>query len=122
MLSITYGIDVKSVDNQFLNGNVGAGHALSAVMVPGKFPTDTIPIRACATTQTVTYKRLTNPMKAQYVPDRRFPRAGLKALAQEARDKFGMSVDGPLEHVESGEGFSHSTASDCLKDRVPLLR
>ena len=47
ILSITYGIDIKSVDDRFFNANLEASHATAAVMVPGKFLADGIPIRAC---------------------------------------------------------------------------
>jgi len=67
-------------------------------LVPGKFLADAIPI-------------------LRYIPDW-FPGAGFKALAKEARDKYEISLDGPMEHVKgamkSGEGFTQSITSDCL--------
>ena len=47
VLSITYGIDIRSPDDQFLNASIDAAHAASVVLVPGKFIADTFPIRAC---------------------------------------------------------------------------
>ena len=69
-------------------------------MVPGNFLADTIPIRACATTQTVIYKPLTNLVKVRYVPDW-FPGTGFKAVAKEGRDKFKISVNGPFDYVKN---------------------
>jgi len=46
VLSITYGIDVKSVDDPFLNESVEAAHATATAIVPGKFLVDIVPMRA----------------------------------------------------------------------------
>jgi len=99
-LSVTYGIDIKSVDDRFLNANLEASHAIAAAMVPGKFVADIIPIRACLCTQRVIYWYLTDPPTVQYIPDW-FPGAGFKALAKEARDKFKISVGGPFQYVKN---------------------
>ena len=100
-MSITYGINIKSIDNQFLNANLEASHAIAAVMVPGKFLADVIPIRACLCVQTViTNKHLTDPRIVRHVPDW-FPGTEFKALAKEARDKLERSIDGPLEYVKN---------------------
>jgi hypothetical protein len=78
---------------------------------------------------------LTNPWTVRYLPDW-FPGTGFKAVGKEARDKYQISIDGPMEYVknamkvsshnspvrffkptatnQSGEGFSHSITSDCL--------
>ena len=100
ILSITYGIDIKSADDRFLNANLEAAHALAAVLVPGKFLADVIPIRACLCAQTAVYRHLMNLLIVRYIPDW-FPGTGFKALAKEARDKFKISVDGPLEYVKN---------------------
>jgi len=99
-LSITYGMDIKSADDRFLNANLEAAHALAAVLVPGKFLVDVIPIRVCLRAQTVVYKHLMNLLIVRYIPDW-FPGTGFKALAKEAREKFKISVDGPLEYVKN---------------------
>ena len=114
VLSITYGIDIKSTDDKFLNANVEASHALATVLVPGKFLADTIPICTCLCIQTVTYKRLTNPLIVRYLPDW-FPGTGFKALAKEARDKFKVSIDAPLEYVKNTMKVRprSSLRSDC---------
>ena len=44
-MSVTYGIDVRSIDDPFLRATLEASHALVTVMVPGKFLADIIPIR-----------------------------------------------------------------------------
>ena len=47
ILSIAYGIDVKSASDPFLRATVNASHAAAATLVPGKFLVDAIPIRKC---------------------------------------------------------------------------
>ena len=44
ILSATYGIDVKSADDPFLNATLEASHTLAAALVPGKFLVDTVPL------------------------------------------------------------------------------
>jgi len=115
MLSITYGIDVKSVDDPFLDANVEAAHAMGTVLVPGKFLADTIPIRACLYARAVTYQHLTNPLVVRHIPDW-FPGTGFRALAKEARDKFKISINGPFEYVKNALKVSpqSSPRSDCV--------
>ena len=115
-LSIAYGIDIKSADNRFLNASIEASHAIVAVMAPGKFLADVIPIRACLCVQTVvTNKHLTDPRIVRHVPDW-FPGMEFKALAKEARDKFKISVDGPLEYVKNAMKVRprSTPTSDCV--------
>ena len=45
-MSITYGIDIKSADDRFLNASLEATHTIVAALVPGKFLVDVIPICA----------------------------------------------------------------------------
>jgi len=99
-MSITYGIDIKSADDRFLNANIEATHALAAMVVPGNFFADVIPIRACLCAKTVTYKHLTDPLIVRYLPDW-LPGMGFKALVKETRDKLTISVDGPLGYVKN---------------------
>ena len=56
ILSTTYGIDVKSIVDPFLNASLEASHTIAAAFVPGKFLVDTIPIRAFPRIQVVTYR------------------------------------------------------------------
>ena len=100
VMSITYGIDSKSADDPFLKANIEASHAVTAALVPGTWLVDVIPIRACLCTQTVTHKRLTYPLVVRHIPDW-FPGMGFKVLAKEVREKFRISVDGPLEYVKN---------------------
>ena len=100
VLSITYGIDSKSTDDQFLNENIEASHAVAATLVPGKWLVDVIPIRACLCTQTVIYKHLTYLLIVQHIPDW-FPGMGFKVHAKEVREKFKVSVDGPMDYVRN---------------------
>ena len=98
-MSITYGIDVKFHDDQFLNANVAAGRALATALVPGKFLVDNIPIRACLRTRTVAYKHLMNHLIVRYVPDW-LPGTGFKALAREVHGKSKIAAGGPFEFVK----------------------
>ena len=69
--------------------------------MPGKFLVDTIPIRTRPNTRatpTVT-KKLMKPWTVQYLPDW-FPGTGFKALAKEVREKYQISLDGPMEYVK----------------------
>ena len=47
ILSVTYGIDVKSMDDRLLRAILEAGRALVVALVPGKFLVDVIPICTC---------------------------------------------------------------------------
>jgi len=47
MLSVTYGLDLKSAEDPFLSATRAASHALGVALEPGKFLVDAIPIRAC---------------------------------------------------------------------------
>jgi len=51
----------------------------------------------------------------RYIPDW-FPGAGFKALANEARDKFKISVGGPFEYVKNAMKVRPrgSSSSDCV--------
>ena len=123
ILSITYGINIKSIDDQFLNANLEASHAIAAVMVPGKFLADVIPIRACLCVQTViTNKHLTDPRIVRHIPDW-FPGTEFKALAKEARDKFKISVDGPLEYVKNAMKVRprSTSRSDCVLNPSAII-
>jgi len=98
IMSVTYGIDSKSADDPLLKAVTEATFELTAAMIPGKFLVDMIPI-------------------LRYLPDW-FPGTGFKAFAKGIRDKYQMSVDGPMEYVKdamkSGEVYSSSVTSDCL--------
>jgi hypothetical protein len=100
MLSVTYGIDINSIDDRFLNASIAASHGIAAVLVPGKFLADIIPIRECLCAQTGTCKHLTGPLAVRYIPDW-FPGTRFKSLAKETRDKFKISVDGPFDYVKN---------------------
>ena len=47
IMSATYGIEIKSVDDPFLSATLEATHALATALMPGKFLVDTIPMRSC---------------------------------------------------------------------------
>ena len=114
-MSIAYGIDSKSADDPFLKANIEASHAVSATLVPGKWLVDVIPISGCLCTQTITYKHLTYLLIVQYIPDW-FPGMGFKVYAKEVREKFRISVNGPLEYVKNAiEVRSQSSLTpDCV--------
>ena len=46
IMSIAYGIDIKSVDDPFLSASLEASHVITTAMAPGKFLIDVIPMRA----------------------------------------------------------------------------
>jgi len=79
-LSVTYGIDIESVDNLFLRASLEASHAVAAMLVPGKFLADVIPIRAYTCAQMVTYKHMTDPNSA--VHSRLVPWDGVQGSCQ----------------------------------------
>ena len=99
MLSIAYGIDIKSPDDPFLNASIDASRATLITLVPGKFLADTIPIRVSLR---ATKSQLVpdEPLTVRYIPDW-FPGARFKRLTKEARDKFRIAVDGPFEYVKN---------------------
>ena len=115
ILSITYGIDSKSIDDQFLNENIEAAHAVAATLVPGKWLVDVIPIRGCLCTQTVTHKHLTYPLTVRHIPDW-LPGMGFKVHAKEVREKFKISVDGPMNYVRSAMKVrpQRTSTPDCV--------
>ena len=81
-----------------MKANIEAVHAAATVLMPGKFLADAIPIRACiyASERPST----TNPLVVRYIPDW-FPGTRYKLLAKEAREKFKISINGPLEYVKN---------------------
>ena len=99
ILSITYGIDVESSGNPFLSAILEASHGLTAILVPGRFPADTIPIRVCHCSQTAP-DQLMELWTVRHLPDR-FPGSGFKALAREVCEKYELSIDGPMEYVKN---------------------
>jgi hypothetical protein len=44
IMAVTYGIDVKSIDDPFLRATIDANLAFFTVLVPGKFLVDVLPI------------------------------------------------------------------------------
>ena len=100
LLSITYGIDIKSTNDEYLKASIEAAHALVMALVPGKFLADIIPIRGYLRAQAVTDKHLTKRLIVRYIPDW-FPGANFKVLGKKARDKFKVAVNGPFEYVKN---------------------
>ena len=114
-LSIAYGIDSKSADDRFLKANIEATDAVAAALVPGKWLVDVIPICACLCTQMVIHKRLKYPFVVRHIPDW-FPGMGFKVYTKEVREKFKISVDGPLEYVKNAMKVrpQSSPTPDCV--------
>ena len=112
-MSITYGIDVKSDDDQFLSASIDAGHALVTALVPGKFLVDTIPMRACLCTRAVVYMAKT--LIVRYVPDW-FPGTGFNAFAKEVHDKSRIAAYRPFEYVKKAIQVRPQSGlrSDCV--------
>ena len=100
ILSVTYGIDLKSSDDPFLIAVFEASLAVGAALAPGKFLVDAIPICVYLCAQSSIHKQLTKPRTVRHIPDW-FPGMGFKALAKEAREKFKISIGGPMEYVKS---------------------
>jgi hypothetical protein len=48
----------------------------------------------------VSYYLLTDPLAVRHVPDW-FPGTEFKALAKEAREKYRISIEGPLKYVKN---------------------
>jgi len=52
IMSVTYGMDIKSGEDTFLRSMLEGTDAFAVAVVPGKFLVDTIPIRASRRTRT----------------------------------------------------------------------
>jgi len=50
-------------------------------------------------TQSGIHKQLTKLLTVRYLPNW-FPGTGFKALTKEIREKFQISIDGPMEYVK----------------------
>ncbi|KAF9645995.1 cytochrome P450 [Thelephora ganbajun] len=98
IMSIAYGLDVRSVDDPYLKATTEAMEGVKLAVVPGAFLVDIFPI-------------------LRYVPSW-FPGGGFKKIAEEVRNNLAVSVNGPMAYVKetmkSGEGFQHSVVSSCL--------
>ena len=99
-MSITYGIDIKSADDEYLKASIEAAHASTTALVPGKFIADVIPMREYLHAWAVTDKHLTKRLIVRYIPDW-FPGAKFKVVGKTARDKFKVAIDGPFEYVKN---------------------
>jgi len=54
IISIAYGIDIKSADDKFLSASLEAIRVIGVATTPGNFLVDVIPARECLCAQTVT--------------------------------------------------------------------
>ncbi|KAF9784339.1 cytochrome P450 [Thelephora terrestris] len=101
VMSLAYGIEVKSHKDPFLTSASRALEVMEEVAVPGAFLVDTFPI-------------------LRHVPSW-FPGAKFQHTAQAARKDFELAVNGPLEYVKeclkNGSARNASIASTCL-DRM----
>jgi hypothetical protein len=76
-MSVTYGMDVKSINDQFLSANLEASHAWESAVEPGKFLVDAIPIRACLCVMQCHRRTADEPLDST-VPPRLVPRDGVQ--------------------------------------------
>ncbi|KAF9646067.1 cytochrome P450 [Thelephora ganbajun] len=103
VMEMTYGMDIKSHEDKFLQAAERAMGHLESAVVPGAFLVDTFPI-------------------LKHVPDW-FPGAGFKQFAKAGRDLFDVAVNGPLNYVKESlkaNGSNVSIAASCF-DRVAEL-
>lgn len=104
VMSLAYGLDIKSHEDPFLSAAAKALDLMEEVTVPGAFLVDTFPI-------------------LKHLPWW-FPGAQFKRTAQAARKDFQVAVDGPLDYVKdslkSGSERNASIASTCLDDMSEL--
>lgn len=98
-MGITYGLDIKSHEDRFLQTAERAVECAERAMVPGAFLVDTFPIRPFIPRFLGSWAPLTVHPKVKHVP-KWFPGAGFKRFAENARRMFDVAVDGPLEYVK----------------------
>ncbi|KAF9646882.1 cytochrome P450 [Thelephora ganbajun] len=100
ILSIVYGIEVDSQENQFFANAQQATYSLGPALLPGTFLVDWIP-------------------SLKYLPSW-LPGAGFHAVAKRARRKLDEMKNLPFDHVKdnmkSGSSYSPSIASTCLEE------
>ena len=99
IMDITYGLDIKSHEDKFLQSAEQAIRLGERVMVPGAFLVDIFPIRSFGPQFLRPWTLLTICPEVKHVPEW-FPGAGFKHFAKEAGKLFAVAVDGPLEHVK----------------------
>ena len=97
-MEITYGMDIKSHEDKFLQAAELAQGYLESAVVPGGFVVDTFPIRTFVP-QLLGCIQLTIKFQVRHVPDW-FPGAGFKRFAKIGRELFNVAVNGPLGPVK----------------------
>lgn len=98
-MEITYGMDIKSHEDKFLQTAERAIELGGRVMIPGAFLVDMFPIRSSGLRFLGPWALLMVYPKVKHVPEW-FPGAGFKHFAKECRELFAVAVDGPLEYVK----------------------
>ena len=111
-MDITYGMDIKSHENQYLQAAERAMQFMERALVPGAFLVDAIPIRASINELFPILCLAYHPpiLKVKYVPEW-FPGAGFQTFAREARGHFDLAVDGPLAYVKRSLEVGHHLRS-----------
>ena len=99
IMEITYGMDIKSHEDKFLQTAEHAVEQASRVMIPGAFLVDIFPIRSSAPRFLGPWALLTVHPTVKHVPEW-FPGAGFKHFTKECRKLLDAAVDGPLEYVK----------------------
>jgi hypothetical protein len=99
VMEITYGMEIKSHEDKFLQTSEHALEYIERVMVPGAFLVDTFPIRPFILSFLGPCALLIIYPEVKHIPEW-FPGAGFKRFAKEGGRLFGMAVVGPLEWVK----------------------
>ena len=98
-MEITYGLDIKSQEDKFLQAAEHAMEYLERAMIPGEFLVDTFPIRLSRPQFLGPRTPLIVHREVKHVP-KWFPGAGFKHFAKDAQRLFDVAVDGPIEYVK----------------------
>ena len=98
-MDITYGFDIKSHENTFLQATEHAAECSKRTMIPGAFLVDIFPIRSSNPPIPIPHGSTDNAHKVKHVPEW-FPGAGFKHFAKKTRGMLDLAIDGPLEYVK----------------------
>ena len=100
-MGMTYGVDVTSAKDRFLQAAVKTIGFANQAWIPGSFLIDIIPMRAYREVfgSFIQFSLQWTSMPVKYIPEW-FPGAGFKTFARVARETSSVAVDEPLEYVK----------------------
>ena len=98
-MDITYGLDIKSHEDPFLQAAERAHECGKSTMIPGAFLVDTFPICSSDPPFPIPHGSTDDAHEVRHVPEW-FPGAGFKRFAKRTRGMFDLAIDGPLEYVK----------------------